>query len=288
MILLAFAGFNAKSDLGLEKSSEIIFDNDEALLNYIKKFGVAETIGRLSELENSQKKIGFCHNRAHQVGIFAYQIFGEDSFDKCTDTCGGGCYHGAIGSYGEKYGIENFESNLKNLCINSPIYDQCLHGLGHGLTAWANYDLKEALRLCNKITENERYQNECWRGVFMENIIGTERPHRANYDYLGEDAMYPCNGNVFEEKYLPACYQFSVFRIGGLFKNDWQIFARECRRVPAPFNRACFVSMGFNIGGEAEAKEELQQQCGILPEGEPVALCLSEALETFKKSGGKI
>ena len=47
---------------------------------------------------------------------------------------------------------------------------QCLHGLGHGLTANAEHDIFRALRLCDAL-EGDWDRGSCYSGVFMENII---------------------------------------------------------------------------------------------------------------------
>ena len=75
---------------------------------------------------------------------------------------------------------------------------QCLHGVGHGLMAWFDYGLHDALEACD-LSKLQSHRESCYSGVFMENIVGgialSSSEENENYhytDWLNEDPHYPC------------------------------------------------------------------------------------------------
>lgn len=275
LVLLAYGKFFSKPP-----GNPNILRNNEELLSYIDKFGVGASLDRLQEIEDEQNLAGECHVVAHGVGIYAFNKFGEEAFSLCTEKCGGGCYHGAIGAYAQKHGGENFVDVLRTACQDKDALDefdsenQCVHGLGHGLMAWANYELFEALETCERaFSENSWKTMECWRGVFMENIVGTHMPREDYSKYLSDDPAYPCT--IVDKKYKNSCYQFVVFRMGALYGNDFKKLAEGCaNKVPSPYDKACFSTLGYNAArfyknNAAEAKRVCDYASGNAKE-----LCL--------------
>lgn len=259
---------------------EDILNSDNTLFSHIDKFGVRETLDFMQALEEKNLSLsGVCHARSHILGIYAYQKFGTDAFFMCDEKCGGGCYHGAIGAYAQKHGNENFAESLKTACRDKDALDefdsenQCVHGLGHGILAWHNYELFEALKTCEQVFVGDDWKAmECWRGVFMENVVGTHMPRKDYSKFLSDDPAYPCT--IVPEKYKNACWQFVSFRAGALYGNDFEKIIESCEKVPQPFNRACFGSLGMNAVKFYKGNPMLAEAvCLRAPIGVPQDMC---------------
>ena len=118
--------------------------------------------------------IGDCHFVSHAIGHAA--------FDKNPDVasnltgmdgtmCRGGYFHGVLESYFHevKESNESFSSNHTTICndlIGLSNYQDCIHGLGHGLVHYFGDDLRSAMESCHDMSF---YQNIlCMKGVMME------------------------------------------------------------------------------------------------------------------------
>ena len=105
-----------------------IFQDEIALYSYIRKYGPAQTIQYLNEL---QSQYGDCHTTAHTAGRFAYEIFDSEAFQTCSAECHSGCYHGATEAYFRDHGTANLADDLAVICSSSlnPFFShQCFHG----------------------------------------------------------------------------------------------------------------------------------------------------------------
>jgi plastocyanin len=158
-----------KNSEHISKDSKDIFNDKEALETYIGEYGPKETIKQLNFLSS---EFGSCHDPAHVAGRLTYELMGEEAFRECGSECHSGCYHGATEAYFKEHGTNNLSKNLNTLCgdeLNGFFSHQCIHGIGHGLMAWASYDIFEALKSCDLLDSR---RDSCWTGVFMENIVG--------------------------------------------------------------------------------------------------------------------
>ena len=92
----------------------------------------------------------------------------------------------------------------------------CYHGLGHGVLAYADYDLKRAVALCQKAgTAHYGYEegNQCVGGVIMEIISGGGHNHdlweKQRVQWLKpEDPLYPCKADFMPEGAKTFCYLY--------------------------------------------------------------------------------
>ena len=263
-------------DPSINKDSEEIFNNKEALFSYVKKYGPAETTKRLYSLES---QFGFCHNSSHDAGRFAYGLTGGEAFQKCSAECHSGCYHGATEAFFRDRGIANFVEDLNLLCneeLNPFFSHQCIHGIGHGLMAWADYDIHEALASCD-LLPNAR--ESCYSGVFMENIVGGLAPEQGHFtEYLNDDPLFPCT--MVEEKYANACYFYQTSRMVQLFGGDFSKVAGACSEIDPIYQISCFGSMGRDVGG-ANRKNPAGaiKACSLVLPGQSRIACLSGAVQ---------
>jgi len=209
----------------------------------------------LGSITASLSRIGYrdgfdCHNRAHQVGRLAYNVMESDAFKECGIECHSGCRHGATEAFFADKGTDNLAENLRKLCtdeLNGFNSHQCFHGVGHGLTAWTDYDLPFALESCD-LLGSPSAQGSCYSGVFMENIVGGINPEAGHEtEYLSDDPHFPCN--AVEEKYQPACYIMQTSQMIVIFEGDFKLIAEACAKAPYLSRRSCFQSMGRDVSG---------------------------------------
>ncbi|MCV0393113.1 MAG: thrombospondin type 3 repeat-containing protein [Nitrosopumilus sp.] len=129
------------------------------------------------ELSIALSKIGAiddCHFVSHEIGHVAFEenpnvisnLIGMDG-----TMCRGGYFHGVLASYFHsiKEHNESFPSDYNLVCnelIGSSNYQDCVHGLGHGLVHYFGNDLDSSLELCHEMSF---YQNIlCVKGVMMQ------------------------------------------------------------------------------------------------------------------------
>ena len=279
----SFTDFKNKLTKTDEKYNDLItaedtelFKNDEQLYSYVKKFGPKQTITHLNELSS---EFGDCHETAHRAGRISYEIYDAEAFKNCSAECHSGCYHGATESYFKEHGTDNLASDLNLICsneLNSFFSHQCMHGIGHGLMAWSNYDLPKALTSCELLSMGEE---SCFTGVFMENIVGGLSEEEGHFSwYLNNDPQYPC---VFvEEKFKSSCYTMQTSRMMQLFYGDFAKVAENCNKVPDAYKKTCFESMGRDVGGVSRNNpQKAIGSCMHAPQGEFRRGCLSGAVQ---------
>ena len=262
--------------VGGEESAGDILDDSKALRAYLKEFGVRKTMQRLSTLATVEES---CHWVAHDAGEIGLELYSDSVFRECSDDCQSGCYHGAIAAYFKERGTADFSTNLRRVCsdeLNDFVRLQCFHGIGHGLLAWANYDLPEALRGCDLLPKN---RSSCWVGVFMENAAAASpaeaagEPERHVSEYLSDDPLYPCT--AVGEKYRSTCYFMQTTRMARMFSDDLSRVVGACLTAPTEYRRSCFESMGRDVGtmplGDPRGAIE---KCGFAPQGVYRTACL--------------
>lgn len=239
-------------DPNITQDSTAIFSDENALYSYVAKFGPKQTTIHLNELS---AQFGSCHDTAHKAGRISYELYNEKAFQLCSSECHSGCYHGATEAYFREHGTANLSESLKTLCsseLNPFFSHQCLHGIGHGLMAWANYELTDALQACELLPKGV---DSCYSGVFMENIVGGLTDKKSDHftKYLSDDPQYPCD--AVDDKYKNTCYFLQTSRMMQLFSSDFKKIADGCNGAPAPYQRTCFESMGRDVGGVYPGKE---------------------------------
>ena len=255
-----------------------ILSDRVALESYIRAYGIKKTMVELHGLSVTH---GSCHNAAHHAGHIAYELFGEQSFRECSAECHSGCYHGATEAYFHKNGIANLKKHLALLCnkeLNGFFTHQCLHGIGHGLMAWTDYDLPQALKSCDLL---DRGQDSCWTGVFMENIVAKLGEKKARVTkYLSNDPAYPCNDPKLDERYRGSCWFLQTSRMLQLFGTNFAKVAAVCAKAPASYQYLCFGSMGREVGGKFRGNPKgAIMACTNAPLGTMREACLMGAVQ---------
>lgn len=270
------------------QEEERLISDDGFVKQFIAQHGAAKVIETLTEV--MPKHNLSCHDRAHEVGRFAYEINGSASFRLCSSQCHSGCYHGATEAFFRDKGTANLTENLETVCqgdLNKFFRHQCIHGIGHGLMAWSNYELYEALHACDTL-EGSNQQSSCWTGVFMENIVGGLAKETGHFStYVNNDPHYPCNKVL--EKYKGSCYFLQTSRMLQLFQGDFAKIAASCQQALEQYRISCFQSMGRDVGGTSKHDIHLAiQKCQNAPEGIYRTECLGGAVQdTFWDPSGR-
>lgn len=256
LVGLVTDGQTAESTSHIGLRNESIFSQDTALQAYMQKYGPKQTIRELHGLE---KKFGSCHQPAHRAGHIGYRLLGDKALIEYGPECQSGYYHGVIEAYFRDHGTKDLANSLESLCPvtqNSFFDHQCVHGIGHGLLAWTDYELPEALKACDQLP---RRTDSCWTGVFMENLsaqitkdptltsdpVGESGIHTTKY--LSNDPLYPCN--AVGAAYQNSCYFLQTSRMLQIFGQDFGKIATACSTAPPLHQSSCYASMGRDVGG---------------------------------------
>ena len=178
----------------------ILDDDTSRLLCYSQFFGKVtaneKDNSNALELSIALSKLGAiddCHFVSHEVGHVAFEenpnvienLMGMDG-----SMCRGGFFHGVLAAYFHdiKETEGSFPSSYKMVCddlIGSSNYQDCIHGLGHGLVHYFGDDLSSSVELCHEMSF---YQNRlCMKGVMMQytdNILTREGPYEDTISTL--------------------------------------------------------------------------------------------------------
>lgn len=249
---LNFEGLGAVS----AEDSINLFRDEALLARFVERHGPANTVKFLSD--NEHLSGGDCHQTAHVLGRIAFELFGALAFSLSGHECHSGGYHGATEAFFSDHGTSNLHSDITLICstgLNQFFRHQCVHGVGHGLMAWTNYELLDALGLCSGLTGRED-QESCYSGVFMENVVGGLSGSMGHItEFLSDDPHFPCN--ILEQRYVPPCYFYQTSHMQTLFGADFQKIAEACAEAPQTAHRLCFQSMGRDVGGATRGNPEL-------------------------------
>lgn len=261
----------------ITENATSLYESETDLYSYVKKFGPTQTTQQLHKLSATY---GNCHDKAHEAGRFAYELKGEEAFQTCSAECHSGCYHGATEAYFRDHGTTDLSGKLSVICNSSlnPFFShQCVHGVGHGLMAWFDYDIHQALNSCDLLPPAS--QQSCYSGVFMENVVGG-LAEEHNSKFLSEDPHFPCN--VVDKKYEGACYFYQTSRAITVLNRDFKKLAEFCEGAPPEYQSVCFSSMGRDVGGDAQSNIALAiHNCQFVPSGNFRMNCLLGAVQNY-------
>ena len=147
----------------------------------------SEFFSRIAEIEGSNSgaielaialskmnTIDDCHFVSHEIGHASYNQTRDVAKSlKGMDAtmCRGGYFHGVLGAYFhniEESG-EDLPASYDKLCddlVGSSNYQDCIHGMGHGVVHYFGDDLDSALKSCDSLSF---YQDIlCTKGVMMQ------------------------------------------------------------------------------------------------------------------------
>jgi hypothetical protein len=215
------------------------------------------------------------HLLGHAVGDVLYKQKGIAGISICTSNFRNACAHTmVIGAYTE-FGEEALD-RIRDTCKKAPggpgAYLMCYHGLGHGIFAYYNYDLKETVDSCKKTGTLEfvnREYVECVGGAVME--LSSSSGHDpegwkiAREKYLTKP-LSPCMDAVVPPDAKSQCLMYLTpelwKRVGidlgrpdpDLF-DDAFAFCDTISRKDADLKETCFRSFGKEFAVIALARD---------------------------------
>jgi hypothetical protein len=270
--------------------SLVFFDcNHDAMciINYLKeidkKEGQNAVFSEFSKVISVlQKNTTYCHAPAHHLGKFLFEY--TDDLKTATSIadsrCGGAIIHGLLQSFFEKSSNNSIDIEKiipSKICTYyggdfSRDRYECLHGLGHGLVIFYDYDIFKAIKYCGEFSEDWEI-NTCSNGIFMENIDNYLSGNEEMFE--PDDIFYPCN--KMDSKYASACFHHQNTFM--LVKNNYSIPETfdDCDQItPEEYVKYCYRGMGRQLAPVSSSIE-----IPIEP-----AIKISNALEICQK--GKV
>ncbi len=248
-----------------------IAKNETALRELINQSGPRAVMDDLLADSGGGSTID-CHQESHTIGRVAYEEFGVRTFREGDASCHSGFYHGAIEAFLAERGTQNVAEDVKEVCDAFPTAFgrfECLHGIGHGLMAYQDYDLPLALRTCDRLaTDYDR--SSCYGGIFMENIVtaqgfGAIPGHDTKW--ANKDPHVPCSIIDQAHSVQFQCYQMQTSWMLTLFDYDFDRAVPECLKAPADMVSVCFKSFGRDAAGHTlRNPQKIRDICEKVPQ----------------------
>ena len=267
--------FSSKTDTSslTNKTITEISKDEKELSEAIREIGVARAMELLVE-ESKGGTIYDCHQEAHDIGRTGYLEIKEKAFSECDANCHSGCYHGAMEEFLAEKGTVNIAENVNSVC---KLFDtsfgrfECLHGVGHGLMAYLNYDMEESILACKEL-EDWFSTVSCYGGMFMENILtgqglgASKTGHTTTW--LSDDPHFPCNGIDSADYDLQyQCYQMQTSWMLEIYDYDFNKVAGECLNARDDMVNVCYRSYGRDAAGNSlRDPEKIVSLCSKVPE----------------------
>lgn len=215
----------------------------------VKNFGVSVAFAELKKHRASDVYIKEnCHGLTHSIGNAAVDTYATiaEAYKYGDNFCSSGYYHGVLEGVVKKNNGD-LASQVDTICQDVPgkekysaAYHNCVHGLGHGVMAYSDNELFDALQLCDIL--NGRWERDsCYTGVFMENVIIDQKNHFTKY-LQSDDLVYPCN--AVEKKYKRSCYLTQTSYIFKASDYHFDKVFNICSNVDSNFKNTCYQSLG--------------------------------------------
>ncbi|MEX2008005.1 MAG: hypothetical protein WD850_00700 [Candidatus Spechtbacterales bacterium] len=158
------------------------------------------------------------HLLGHVVGDILYKQKGLEGINVCTHDFRNACSHSIVVGLFNEFG-EGALDDIAAACRQAPggkgAYTMCFHGLGHGVLAFVEYEMPDAIALCEK-TGTALYQNreyiECVGGTVMEMMAGVHDPElwreKSKKYFRQDDPLYPCTSDFMPDEARETCYMY--------------------------------------------------------------------------------
>lgn len=236
---------------------------DQIFREFLKTHTTPQALAQLQKFEEADPGYRVaCHPVVHAVGreTFRIQKTVHDSFAACDQTCHSGCYHGAMERFlrGDAAGDDEAghisPQELRDKAVSACDPNQatrfrfhCLHGMGHALMYFSNYNLRLSLAACDSYSDSWS-RSSCYGGVFMENAFSATPAKR---DLSKTDYHYPCDS--LDTKYKADCYMMQTTRMTEMGLNTARLF-EECRTA-GDYKNTCIQSIGRDLSNDARISD---------------------------------
>lgn len=227
-----------------------------------------------------------CHKTSHHLGLwlYGYTTDIDEAIQYIEMLCGGGIFHGVFENYfiTQKFNNTSIEEiNIVGLCskykdsqVSINLW-QCIHGVGHGLINFYDYDVFDAVERCDEFKPGLE-QISCSKGIFMQNVIYYYKTEKGDFN---EDIYYPCD--QVDSKYAPACYHYHSSYIlkqnGGSVRETFD----TCDEIPREeLVRYCYYGIGRQLASEISELNRIVLYCENGSNSEYYTECIRGALMT--------
>ncbi len=255
------------------------------------------------------------HLLGHVVGDILYKQRGLEGIKKCTQDFRNACSHSiVVGAFLEK-GEEALES-IAQVCRLAPggrgAYAMCFHGLGHGILAYAKYNLEKAVDICEKTGSAQNQFGEpmeCIGGTIMEMISGgfhnqsLWQKERKRY-FTIHDPFSPCNRDFIPEEARSICYIYLTpwlwEAVGADMRNptpvDFEKAFKLCDQLSFEYRDVCYGGFGKEFVVLAKGRDirimtrentsdvqlaSIYQWCTLAHDEGGISSCLLSALNSL-------
>jgi hypothetical protein len=158
------------------------------------------------------------HLLGHAVGDELYKQEALDGMKYCTHDFRNACSHSIVVGALLEEGMAVFD-RVNDVCKQAPggpgAYTMCFHGFGHGVLAYAEYEIPDAIELCEKVgTAEYGYEefHQCVGGMVMEMHQGIHDPElwaQKRDKYLTpDDPLRICKEDYMPEEAKILCYSY--------------------------------------------------------------------------------
>ncbi len=304
----------SKNSLKL-KTSEMSFEQLKSYFNVLAKEKGAKAAFALLKTAEVPPDTDM-HLLGHVVGDVLYEQEGVAGIKYCTQDFRNACSHSVVVGLFTDQG-EAALPQVSQACKMAPggsgAYTMCFHGLGHGILAYSDYNLRQAIGICQKIAGREEVA-QCISGTIMEIISGGDHDKalwsKKRQEYLFPDQpFYPCNSDFMPEVGKSLCYNYltpylweavgaNVNRPTGV---DLTRSFALCSQIPAKdlqYQNNCFGGFGKEFTSLVQNKDirkidqltdeqflKIINLCQLASKDEGVRACLAQALSSIYWGG---
>ena len=202
------------------------------------------------------------HLLGHAVGDELYKQENLEGMQYCTHDFRNACSHSIVVGALLADGLAVFDK-VNEVCKKAPggpgAYTMCFHGFGHGVLAYTEYEVPDAVELCKKVGTAQFFNEEahqCMGGIVMEMHQGIHDPEiwaqkRDKYLTPG-DPLRLCREYVPDEAKV-LCYSYItpyIFDAAGAVNGNPvpEIYPKSftfCDAVENDTHReACYAGLG--------------------------------------------
>ncbi len=246
---------------------------EQAFGNVAYYEGPKRALAVFAEKIETDPTVAVCHRIAHALGAGGLAHYDGDvgsAFVDGSAVCWSGYYHGILERAFAGVSEEDLPAVSRRLCESAQVRRsdfiayQCVHGLGHGLMIYTDYDMPMSLETCDALVTSWD-QTSCTGGVFMENL-------QTSYGTLSkwlraDDPLYPCP--TVAERHKLYCYLMVTSRILDVVGGDWKKTVEWCNKAEPDWVATCFQSLGRDASGRSlQDSAEIVRICALAKEME--------------------
>lgn len=268
--------FGSKQVLNKNIGNEEAYQRDiEALQSVAPNFGaISEYFSELAKREGGAYAFEILkrapvppntdiHLVGHVIGDEMFKQEGLNGMRYCTPDFRNACSHTIVIGALLQDGLGVFDE-VNEVCKKAPggpgAYTMCFHGFGHGVLAYTDYELPEAIELCERVGTEEYNNNEfhqCVGGMIMEMRDGIHDPEvwaENSVKYIDpEDPLKPCQASYMPDEAKYFCYTYItpfIFDAAGAdpespTPDDFEKAFAFCADEPdEEYRRICYAGFG--------------------------------------------